>query len=297
MKDFISSKGERARGPARPSAKRAQGAGPPRGGGGKSLAAIAAVAAIALGAWWWMAGAEPRRPETETPPKHIHPKVKGERRDGSSAVKPQRTARRHVFVATNEIALATNMVRPEITMADVFFECKRADGTPTNPRPIFKNPTENYIAGVITEPPGTRFLDPALGEDFDELFKASLATNIVISEDDPEDVRQIKESVIRAKQAICEYMKDGARPSDIVKEARMEMNKIADFRDDMKKALAEFMETGTVEDTKAFHAECNKILAEYNALPLQLTEEELQEVAERCAERSKGGSPVSPDAQ
>ena len=188
------------------------------------------------------------------------------------------------FIATNQTKITRNVPKPVISMADVFYECRMADGTPTFKRPIFDNSSENYIAGILTETPGVRFLELELGEDFDEQFAESLKSPIEINLSDSDDDKLVKQAVIAAKQSIERYMKEGMKPSEIVTAARDEMNKIADYREQLDRNLQLLM--SNEEDPaliRLYVAESNTTLAEYGAPPIILPDNDdelLEEMAD-----------------
>lgn len=135
----------------------------------------------------------------------------------------------------------------------------------------------------MTATPGERFLDVDLGEWFDEAFLESLKTPIEILPSDSDSVAATKQAVIDAKKAIEEYVGEGRTPSQVVLEAREELNKIADYRDKLQN---DFHALLTMEDDpeilRMYVKEANKMLQDYDTPPLEAPEniEELTQMIE-----------------
>ena len=183
--------------------------------------------------------------------------------------------------ATNAVDKTKNVHKPCVSFADVFYECKYADGRPVNPRPIFKHAPENFIAEMLSETPGVRFLNVELDENFDEQFAVSLNDKIEILDTDSEEDKILKRVVIAAKDTIRGYMEEGAKPSDLVRDVRDEMNKVADYRDNLLKELENYRENASARDVRQFVKEANELLGEYSAMPISIDDEELAEIDER----------------
>jgi hypothetical protein len=125
----------------------------------------------------------------------------------------------------------------------------------------------------MTATPGERFLEVDIGEWFDESFLESLKKPIEILPTDTDSVAAIKRAVIEAKKAINEYVAEGIQPSQIVLEARDELNKIADYRD---KLQDDFHALLSMEDDpeilQMYVKEANKMLEDYGTPPLDAPE-------------------------
>lgn len=188
------------------------------------------------------------------------------------------------FVATNTPVKTAEVKPPKILVADIFFECKDTTGRPLYKRPFFKHHAENFIYDVMTATPGERFIEVQLDSDFDDSFAESLKEPIVIKPDDSDEVKAAKELMIETKKRVEEYMRDGVLPSEVVTDARSELNKIADYRDLIQEELDKYKEkSDSLEDIKAFVSEANKLLDEYHAMPVSLSPSEIDEINERIA--------------
>lgn len=191
------------------------------------------------------------------------------------AQKDRKTKKPRTFKTPVPQYLTTNAAPPEISRADVIFE-PRKSLIVTIPRPkgvIFTNAFENFLGEIMTATPGERFLEVDLGEWFDEAFLESLKTRIEIQPSDSDSVAATKQAVIDAKKAIAEYVNEGRTPSQVVLEAREELNKIADYRDKLQN---DFHVMLTMEDDpeilKMYVDEANKMLKDYATPPLEAPE-------------------------
>lgn len=69
-----------------------------------------------------------------------------------------------------------------------------------------------------------------LGPNFDNEFKKSLATKIVINDDDPEDVKEAKRNVIAVRKELKALIAEGKSPREALEAHRAEINKIYEAR-------------------------------------------------------------------
>lgn len=141
--------------------------------------------------------------------------------------------------------------------------------------PLFTNRFESLVCEIMTAIPGERFLDLDIEEEFDEAFRESLSHHISIYPDDPEDIRYMKETVISAKKEVEQLVQQGNSAREIILNARNELNKIADYRDQLQETVNEFLITATdVKETLKFVSEANQLLAEYGAMPVDGPDDE-----------------------
>lgn len=141
--------------------------------------------------------------------------------------------------------------------------------------PLFTNRFESLVCEIMTATPGERFLDLDIEDEFDEAFAESLSHQITINPEDTEDVRYMKETVINAKNEVRQLVQEGNSARDIILNARDELNKIADYRDQLQETVNEYLVTASdVKETLRFVNEANQILAEYGALPVDGPDDE-----------------------
>ena len=88
------------------------------------------------------------------------------------------------------------------------------------PKPVFDNAFEESLVGLATS--GSFIPGVLMGLDYDYVIKM-LTKPVVVDPGDPEDVVAKKEAVAAAKEAILDYMKDGASFDDFVMDMRRQV--------------------------------------------------------------------------
>ena len=177
------------------------------------------------------------------------------------------------FVARKSPEKTKKLEKPVISNPNVLFSQTvkgRLVKWKTHSKPVFNNMFENFVGSILTAIPGERFLEIELEQEFDEAFKASLTNKIEISSHDSDEIRALKEAVIEAKEEVRKQVLKGMRPRDVITAARDEMNKIADYRDNLQSEFDKYLITeNDPKQVLVFAKEANEILAEYGALPLE----------------------------
>ncbi|MBR4617325.1 MAG: hypothetical protein IKO55_17080 [Kiritimatiellae bacterium] len=215
---------------------------------------------LAAGAWWLHGLWQSERPSDEGRPRRTAAISDAAGKQGSG---------RRSFVAKAQPLKTAAVQKPEIGDADVFFAPKTLGRIVTwkvvDP-PVFTNQFEGFVADVLTAVPGERFLDAELDDEFDKAFWESLKHEIVIDADDSEKVAAMKQAVIEAKAEVRRRAAGGERPRDIVLAARDELNKIADYRDQLQEAFNKLLLTSRdPKEVVKFEQEANALLDEYGA--------------------------------
>ena len=131
------------------------------------------------------------------------------------------------------------------------------------PKPIFDNSFEETLVGMATT--GNFIPGMLLGLDHNTAIKM-LTKPVVINEDDSEDVVAKKEAVAQAKEAILDYMKDGASLDDFVMEMRKQVVKEKFIRGMAIKEIVASLKEGRVQDAADMRDAANKML-EKDSLP------------------------------
>ena len=216
------------------------------------------------------------------------------RRIRSASSSPSRK-RGLVLVATNKAVKTAAVDRPVVEHAEVFMKpkiegrlviWKRRD-----PPPVFTNQFEGYVADILTTTPGERFLCDTVNDNFDEEFEESLNHKIEINTDDSEDIVALKQAVIEAKEEVRRQVVTGRKASEIVMESLREMNKIADYRDQVQAAFKSYLLTETdPKEVVKYEQEANAMLDEYDALHIDGPHDEemaLQMMIEAKEEKEK----------
>ena len=182
------------------------------------------------------------------------------------------------FVATKGAEKTKSISKPEIADSEVLFKPKVQGRLLVwqikNP-PVFTNQFEGYVADILTLEPGERILDTTLDDEFDKSFKEALEKPIQIGKDDTEDVVALKRAVLETTAEVRKRVLSGERPQDIIVDAMLELNKIADYRDDLQAAFNKYLVTESdPKEIIRYRDEANAILDEYGAQHLEAPEDE-----------------------
>ena len=252
-----------------------------------ALASLVIACGIVL---WWAAG------RGEGPSAEGRPRAKA----AISDVTGRRGPGRRSFVARTQPVKTAAVQKPEIGDADVFFAPKTLGRIVTwkvvDP-PVFTNQFEGFVADVLTAVPGERFLDAELDDEFDNAFWESLKHEIKIDADDSEKVAAMKQAVIEAREEVRRRAVGGERPRDIVLAARDELNKIADYRDQLQDAFNKLLLTSRdPKEVVRFEQEANALLDEYGACHIDGPHDEetacemmISSIEEKIQEESQQG--------
>lgn len=181
----------------------------------------------------------------------------------------------------NEKPVLTSRVTPPARLTKDIIEL---GGLPTNcllKAPLFSRSSDNWIGGLITAVPGDSFLSDRQWDKFDDDFVASLKEPIEIGDEDSEEDRLIKEAVVKARWLLSDAMDRGEKPSEIMRSAQQELEKIATYRDQLNDVVEECLKDGDVDGAVKVCEEANRLLAEYNARPIEIPERRLERIKAR----------------
>lgn len=220
--------------------------------------------------WWFCGGRGATRPTAEgrneaRSARHTHAQIK-------------RITKATPFVATNKAVKTAGIAKPEIVHPDVVIK-PHVQGLLVkwthSVKPTFTNFFENTVCELVTATPGERFLDFDIGDETDEAYEASLKQEIVINPDDPDEVKHLKQTVIDAREEVKREVAAGQKASDVIRAARDDLNKIADYRDMVQEAFNSYLLTETdPKEILAYADEANKMMSEYGAMPIDAPDDE-----------------------
>ena len=131
------------------------------------------------------------------------------------------------------------------------------------PRPLFKTREENHIAGLIRAEPGSRCLLSGFMPGEEERYLASLDVPVEFEDIDTPEEREMKEYMIELKKELKERVAAGEKITDIVQEARDELNAQANMKDKILQKFVMLQKEGSPEEIMQYFKEANGILAEY----------------------------------
>ena len=139
--------------------------------------------------------------------------------------------------------------------------------------PHFNHPVEAEIATLISAEPG----EPIVGEisyrGFDDDFVNSLLEKIEFSEEDSDYDREVKQGVIEVKKDLAERIKNGEDLVQILKDARSELMRSAEYKAQIGELVHEQLLNPNVSDDelKDTIAAANKILESKGIAPIKET--------------------------
>ena len=242
--------------------------------------AALAVVALAAGAWWWIArsGGAPAEPTEDT-----RPKVK-------KTVEPRKPS--PPAAKTEQAPKEKQLTEREKRLK--YYRDKYGDNIPENLKPVvyflenppqktfriqgdtpyLRHPSERHIAGLVLKEPGTFFvMKPEYGEAFDKDFVNALVDKIEVNDDDPEDVRRMKEEVELVKKeiaAVCR--KEGKTPSEVMNEQAAAMFELGRYQRDLEAELDRIYDNPDLSDAEVddFCKAANKMLEGKGLAPLAL---------------------------
>ena len=140
---------------------------------------------------------------------------------------------------------------------------------------IFKHPSENILAGILMSKPGQGMVGtPHYNGKFTQNFLESLSEPIVVNDDDPDDVKELKRALTEVKKELKAAHDRGEDIEEIVLDARMECQELARYRHQLEVSIHEFAkkEEGITEkDIDDYVAAANEMLAQKGIAPLKLT--------------------------
>lgn len=197
--------------------------------------AMAAVAALCAFSLWWFLAPSGNAPKTDdvtvrrkpsalplNPPPPKSPPVIAAEAPASAVSK--RTEDGVEVVSSTTTTNDSGAVIEKLVLADGKKVMKVHP-----PKPIFENACDQVIAMMLSAKPGQSMPPlPMLDQSLEQDFLNSLASPIVISEDDPDEVRSIKAQVKEAKAYLVEEIKRGGSLLEAIREHQAEMERIAD---------------------------------------------------------------------
>ena len=241
------------------------------------VAALALTAAVGV---WWFASRRGAEPQREDSAKRAERKVRSD--DAHAAVRPSTTrasslrepeeplppqkpheVRDGMLMLSNGQLLPTNKLR-KVSIADRKPRFKYA---------IFDHPTDNELAAILTLKPGQTLIGgPIRHKDYKADFLKSIETPVIVRKDDPADVQEVKRAVIEARLLIKEAIDRGEDPADVIKEAYAEAQKLAVYKDDIRREVLNMAKDGdyTEAEIDDLVAAANKMLAEKGIAPMNL---------------------------
>ena len=168
-----------------------------------------------------------------------------------------------MLMLSNGTLIPTNKIR-KVSIADRKPRFKYA---------IFKHSTDNELAAIITLKPGEALIGgPIRRKNYKVDFLKSIETPVIINENDPEDVKDVKRAVIDARRIIKDAIDRGEDPAIIIKDAYDEAQKFALYKDDLRREIIKSAKEGdyTEEELNDLIKAANVMLTSKGIVPITL---------------------------
>lgn len=159
------------------------------------------------------------------------------------------------------------------------------------PKAIFECATDDLIAMAISGSNSGHAMPPMpTSNNADEEFRESLKKEIVINDDDPEKVKQIKQAVREGREVVKQLMAEGRTFNEIMANQQELVNGNVKLREEALKAAQELVDSGDSVGAAVYVSSANKVLEKAGADPVDVppTREEKRE-AIRQRHRQKEG--------
>ena len=173
-----------------------------------------------------------------------------------------------------------------VTNADgsVLERYRTADGKTRSrqsaPKPVFSNATDQLLATAISGAASGASMPPmpVMGN-ADEEFRKSLETDIVINEDDSDEVKALKQSVIDLREEMKQILEEGGSFEQALREHRDLVNHGVEMRNEATRMIQEFLDEGDADSAMEFLDKVNATLAQMGIeeVEMPLSREERRE--------------------
>lgn len=136
----------------------------------------------------------------------------------------------------------------------------------------FRRRSEKEIARLLTHEPGRAlFGTKRYDAKFEQDFMDSLKEPIIISDDDSDEDKRLKQMVKEAKIEITDRLRDGEKLKDILEGTRKELVRLAEYKRNLNKEIIQQMQNSDLSDKDVddFVAAANKMLTEQGVEPIK----------------------------
>ena len=136
---------------------------------------------------------------------------------------------------------------------------------------IFKNRAEHEIARLLTMRPGQSMIGMRrYDSQFEADYAESLSAPIIVKDDDPPEVAEMKRAMIEAKIEISDRMRQGEKLSDILEETRSELMRLSRVKRGIEKLVRDEARNQNVTDADVadYITAANKLLEKEGIAPI-----------------------------
>lgn len=113
-------------------------------------------------------------------------------------------------------------------------------------------------------------------DNFEDAFGDALRKEIVVSESDTAEVKELKERVIAARKELLDLMARGVNANDVVAEYTRAQEGNATIRFDAAKGVRELLDAGDIDAAKELCDKYNEVLERANIMPIEIPDEYLK---------------------
>lgn len=147
----------------------------------------------------------------------------------------------------------------------------------TKTKQIFKSVSENQIASLLMAQPGQQFFGTMTlykSKKFKEDFVNALITPTEINEDDSDFDKTLKKAVRDTMKELAERIKDGEDLAEILTEARQELQRLGQYKQNLLSELKSIMkgQSLTDDEVKSYVQAANKMLEDKGIAPLSVSD-------------------------
>lgn len=133
---------------------------------------------------------------------------------------------------------------------------------------IFHYRAEKEIERLLTLEPGRpMFGTRRYDERFEKDYLESLKEPIIISKDDSDEDKALKQMMIDTKIEISDRMRNGEKLKDILEEARNELQRMAEYKRSLQQMVVKDMKDGMTEQELDDYVEAVNIMLKQNGIP------------------------------
>lgn len=138
---------------------------------------------------------------------------------------------------------------------------------------IFHHHIENEIASLLTMKPGETIIGtPRYSQNLKQEFLKSLENPIIIHDDDPDEIKELKNAMLETKQQIKDRIDAGEDLAQILQDTRQEYQELAQYRHNIETEFAKLRRRADVtdQDLDDFVQAANAVLAKKGIAPLKI---------------------------
>lgn len=239
------------------------------------LAGVLIVAALGAVCWFMFANEGTGAPKVEKRRERVKAEVRSD--------KPKETSQAAVSTTPGVKPSAKDKVIAKAADAEAPAPAVQPEPEKPKAKRVFDNSTDQVIAMVMTSSQNGASMPPlpGIGERDNKEFMKSLKKPIVINDDDPENIKAVKQLVQQTREEIVQLMEENPNMAftDILQEHRKVHNENIDIKAQTTKELQKIIDEGDIEGAKKFRTTMNFALQQMgiSEITTPITEEEKAE--------------------